>query len=160
MERTIVGTLGEDLVERELARRGWTAARTPINARAFDIIAEKDGRTIRVRVKTKKDGVRKFQWGAKKTGEIFLDRTNRDFVVMVSLNGDGRRPDYFVAPTAEVERHLIIGTERYVRRRFGDAPPERVTWHNRNMYVSNKGQPEQTEFMAGCREAWQVLETP
>ena len=52
-EGTLIGNAGEYYVVAELLKRGVIAALAPRNDPAFDIIATKGSRTVRIRVKTK-----------------------------------------------------------------------------------------------------------
>jgi len=48
-----IGNAGEHYVMAELLKRDITSALAPRNAPAFDILAAKDEKTVRIRVKTK-----------------------------------------------------------------------------------------------------------
>jgi len=52
-EGGLIGNAGEFYVMAELLKRGVIAGLTPRNARAFDILATKDNKTVKIRVKTK-----------------------------------------------------------------------------------------------------------
>ena len=78
------GNAGEFLVLAELTRRGWTAALTARNNRAYDILAKRGEEFAAIRVKTKTSAFTLFQWNAKPNGDIFLEMTkNHDFCVLV-----------------------------------------------------------------------------
>jgi len=61
----------------ELTRRGWTAALTARNNRAYDSLAKRDVEFAAIRVKTKTALSDAFQWNAKPNGEIFLELSDR-----------------------------------------------------------------------------------
>ena len=67
------GNAGEFFVLAELTRRGWTAALTVRNNRAYDMLAKRGDEFAAIRVKTKTSISTVFQWNAKKSGEIFLE---------------------------------------------------------------------------------------
>jgi hypothetical protein len=95
------GNAGEFYVLAELTRRGWTAALTARNNRAYDILAKRGDQFAAIRVKTKTSGYTLFQWNAKPSGDIFLEMTaEHDFCVLVDIpdNGDAS-PNYYVVPT-------------------------------------------------------------
>jgi hypothetical protein len=101
-----VGNAGEYFVLAELTRRGWTAALTARNNRAFDILLKRNENFTAIRVKAKTSGSTGFQWSAKPDGVLFLDLTQEhDFCVLVDIpekEDDG--PTYYIAPT-----HVIDG---------------------------------------------------
>jgi hypothetical protein len=81
MDRAIpsafAGNAGEFFVLAELTRRGWPAALTARNNRAYDILAKRDDEFAAIRVKTKTASSDAFQWSAKLNGEIFLELANK-----------------------------------------------------------------------------------
>src|SRR5438270_13146997 len=84
-----VGNAGEFYVLAELTRRGWTAALTARNNHAFDILARRSEASVAIRVKSKTSGFNLFQWNAKKSGDIFLEMSEReDFSVLVDVPAD------------------------------------------------------------------------
>lgn len=85
------GNAGEFFVLAELTRRGWTAALTARNNRAYDILAKRDDEFAAIRVKTKTSAFTLFQWNAKPNGEIFLEMTQEsDFCVLVDIPEDAK----------------------------------------------------------------------
>ena len=103
-----IGNSGEFFVLAELTRRGWTAAPTARNNRAYDILASRGDVFARIRVKTKARPFTLFQWNAKRNGDIFLDMTaKRDFCVLVDIpEGGSAGPVYYVVPTTQIEKLL------------------------------------------------------
>ncbi len=86
-EGTLIGNAGEFYVAAELLKRGVIAALAPRNAPAFDILAAKGRKTVRVRVKTKSAEYTDWQWIVKKDGSIFRDLGQEDdFTVLVDLH--------------------------------------------------------------------------
>jgi hypothetical protein len=103
-----IGNSGEFFVLAELTRRGWTAAPTARNNRAYDILAKRGDDSAGIRVKTKAWPFTLFQWNAKPSGDIFLDMTlERDFCVLVDIpEDDDAGPIYYVVPTYVIDRWL------------------------------------------------------
>ena len=112
MDRTIpsafAGNAGEFFVLAELTRRGWTAALTARNNRAYDILAKRGDELAAIRVKTKTPLSDAFQWNAKANGEIFLEATNQgDFCVLVDIPEDANvGPIYYIVPTPLIDKWL------------------------------------------------------
>jgi hypothetical protein len=112
MERAIAsafaGNAGEFFALAELTRRGWTAALTARNNRAYDILAKRDDEFAAIRVKTKTPLSDAFQWNAKANGEIFLELTNKgDFCVLVDVSEDTNvGPTYYIVPTPLIDKWL------------------------------------------------------
>lgn len=102
------GNAGEFFVLAELTRRGWTAAPTSRNNRAYDILAKLGEEFAAIRVKTKTSAFTLFQWNAKPSGDIFLEMTQHyDFCVLVDIPEDGNTsPTYYVVPTFVIDRWL------------------------------------------------------
>jgi hypothetical protein len=92
------GLSGEYFVAAELLRRGYSVGITMGNAKAIDILAEKDGKQFIIQVKAiyKKKNV---GW------PIMKDKVNEGiFYVFVNLNGDKMtEPHYFIATGIEAK---------------------------------------------------------
>jgi len=102
------GNAGEFFVLAELTRRGWTAALTARNNRAYDILAKRGDGFAAIRVKTKTSAFTLFQWNAKSNGSIFLEMTEkRDFCALVDIPDDNDgTPTYYVVPTTVIDKWL------------------------------------------------------
>lgn len=106
----LIGDAGEHFVVAELLRRGWLAALAPRNSTAFDVLATRGERMIKLRVKTKTGAAREvardsggWVWNQKPDGVVFRDMSDKDdLVVMVSLPNDGP-VRYWIAPTRTVD---------------------------------------------------------
>jgi hypothetical protein len=111
-----IGNSGEFFVLAELTRRGWTAAPTARNNRAYDILAKRGDDFAGVRVKTKARPFTLFQWNAKRGGDVFLDMTaEHDFCVLVDIPEDGNAgPIYYVVPTSIIDRWLRDDFHKWV----------------------------------------------
>ena len=147
---TLVGNAGEYFVMGELLRREWVAALAPRNAPAFDILATRGGRTVRIRVKTRSAAkADKWQWNAKADGTTFpeLGDPNSDFTVLVTLpEGPHERPAYYVVPTASVDDRLMWRQAEFEKR--GGSP------ENRHRCLILK---EDVDWLADCEDAWDKL---
>ena len=113
---SVVGNAGEYLVMGELLRRGVIAGLTPRNAPGLDIIATDSKRTVSIRVKTKMKA-KGWRWNASSgdwRAEVFRNKTDHDYCVLVNLTGNG--PARFrVVPTAALEKKLRKSHRNYVR---------------------------------------------
>jgi hypothetical protein len=91
------GLSGEYFVAAELYRRGWLVGITVGNAKAVDILAEKDGLNISIQVKA--------IYKRKNVGWPLMTEQIKDgcFYIFVNLNADKMAiPDYFIATSEEV----------------------------------------------------------
>jgi hypothetical protein len=101
------GNAGEFFVLAELTRRGWTAALTARNNRAYDILAKRRDAFAAIRVKTKTSITTVFQWNAKANGQIFLELSEqKDFSALVDVPENDSRPTYYIVPTTAIDRWL------------------------------------------------------
>lgn len=95
------GLSGEYFVAAELLRRGFSVGITMGNAKAIDILAEKDSKQFIIQVKSiyKKKNV---GW------PMMKDKVNTNiFYVFVNLNGDKMAsPDYFIATGKEAKEKV------------------------------------------------------
>jgi len=122
----------------------------PRNAPAFDILATRGERTVRIRVKTRSVAkADKWQWSAKRDGTTFpeLGQTDDDFTVLVTLPEDPReRPTYHVVPTASVDDRLMWRQAEFEKR--GGSP------ENRHRCLIAK---DDADWLAGSEDAWDKL---
>lgn len=107
IQRSSTGLSGEYFVAAELLRRGCSVGITMGNAKAIDILAEKDGNQFIIQVKAifKKKNV---GW------PMMADKVNENiFYVFVNLNGDKMtEPDYFIATGIEAKQKVKQYTTR------------------------------------------------
>ncbi len=147
---TLVGNAGEYFVMGELLRRECISALAPRNAPAFDILATRGGRTVRIRVKTRSAAkADKWQWTAKADWTIFpeLGEADDDFTVLVTLPEDtGERPAYYVVPTVLVDDRLRWRQVEFEKR--GGSP------ENRHRCLILK---DDAEWLADREDAWDRL---
>jgi hypothetical protein len=94
-DRNSTHLAGEYFVAAELYRLGYSVGMTIGNAKAIDVLVEKDGRMIPVQVKAIRDR-QSVGW------PMMKDRVRDNVVyVFVLLNQSGTKPDYFIATGAE-----------------------------------------------------------
>lgn len=108
IQSSSTGLSGEYFVAAELLRRGFTVGITMGNAKAIDILAEKDGNQYIIQVKAifRKKNV---GW------PIMVDKVIESFFyVFVNLNGDKMTepPDYFIATGKEAKSKVKQYTTR------------------------------------------------
>lgn len=108
---------GEYFVAAELYRRGYSVAMTLGNAKAIDLFAEHENRTVNVQVKAIRD--------KKSIGWPIMQDKIADAVmyVFVCLNAPGTPPEYYVCTGAEA-RAL---TKQYKTRGIVDLARVRKT---------------------------------
>jgi len=98
IQSSSTGLSGEYFVAAELLRRGYSVGITMGNAKAIDILAEKDGKQFIIQVKAifKKKNV---GW------PMMKDKINENiFYVFVNLNGDTMgSPEYYIAYGYEIK---------------------------------------------------------
>lgn len=94
-DRNSTHLAGEYFVAAELYRLGYSVGMTIGNAKAIDILLEKNGRMIPVQVKAIRDK-KSIGW------PMMEDKVRNDVIyVFVLLNQPGSKPDYFVATGEE-----------------------------------------------------------
>jgi hypothetical protein len=94
-DRNSTHLAGEYFVAAELYRLGYCVGMTIGNAKAIDILVEKDGRMIPIQVKAIRDK-KSVGW------PMMKDRVKDGIVyVFVLLNEPGTKPDYFMATAQE-----------------------------------------------------------
>ncbi len=107
IQRSSTGLSGEYFVAAELLRRGYSMGITMGNAKAIDILAEKNGNQFIIQVKAifKRKNV---GW------PMMTDKVNESiFYVFVNLNGDKMtEPDYFIATGIEAKQKVKQYTTR------------------------------------------------
>lgn len=137
-EGTLIGNAGEFYVAAELLKRGVIAALAPRNAPAFDILATKGKKMVRVRVKTKSAEYNDWQWMIKKDGEIFRDLgMEDDFTVLVNLTRETKDLAFFVVPSSQLNAWLVGGFDKWVRTPGKKGRPHDPTNKKRNLGYSN-----------------------
>jgi hypothetical protein len=91
---------GEYFVAAELYRRGYSVAMTLGNAKAIDLFAERNKRTVNVQVKAIRDK-KSVGW------PMMEDHVLKNIVyVFVCLNAPGTAPDYYICTSDETRREV------------------------------------------------------
>lgn len=85
IQSSSIGNAGEYLVAAHLLMRRYHGGLADRGNRAFDLIIRKGNAFAGIRVKTSTHSATRFTWTCKKSGEVFLEIGERDFVVMVYL---------------------------------------------------------------------------
>jgi hypothetical protein len=86
---------GEYFVAAELYRRGYSVAMTLGNAKAIDLFAERDERTVNVQVKAIRDK-KSVGW------PMMRDRVITNIIyIFVCINPPGTPPDYYICTSDE-----------------------------------------------------------
>ncbi len=92
---------------------------------SYDIIATMGHRTIKVRVKTKTADANIFRWNLRKDGKVFGGEADKfDICVLVDL--EPLCPEYYVIPTATVEKKLIQLRNQWLAGRATRSATNRV----------------------------------
>jgi len=152
-EGTLIGNAGEFYVAAELLKRGVIAALAPRNAPAFDIIATKDRKTVRVRVKTKSSEYTDWQWVVKKDGSIFRDlATSDDFTVLVNLTKDTKDMGFFVVPTSVLNDWLVEDFNEWIRTPGKNGRPHDPTNKKRHLK-----EPKFANRLAQYSHNWEIM---
>jgi hypothetical protein len=97
---------GEYFVAAELYRRGYSVAMTLGNAKAIDLFAERDERTVNVQVKAIRDK-KSVGW------PMMRDRVITNIIyIFVCINPPGTPPDYYICTSEEARTKVRQYSER------------------------------------------------
>jgi hypothetical protein len=156
------GNAGEFFVLAELTRRGWTAALTARNNRAYDILAKRGDEFAAIRVKTKTSAFSLFQWNAKPNGDIFLEMTEqRDFCALVDIPEEGdSSPVYYIVPTPIIDGWLREDFNTWVATPGAKGQQRAADNKRRLFYVDDETQKLShgySQKLAPFRGAWNLL---
>ncbi len=152
---TLIGNAGEYYVMAELLKRGWIAALAARNAPDFDILATKDGRVVKIRVKTKTEQFDPWQWVVKQDGVIFRNLTdNGDFLVLVNLTENHQKMDYFILPTSMIDHILKKDYQLWL-----DTPGVKGQPHNPANKKRTMSYKKYQQFLDEYRNHWDLLKT-
>lgn len=152
-EGTLIGNAGEYYAVAELLKRGIVAALAPRNAPSFDILATKEARTVRIRVKTKSQQYSDWQWVVKKDGSIFRDLSeDGDLTVLVDLAMETKDLKFYVVPTAQIDAWLKKDFEKWVGTPGKNNRPHDPTNKKRNL-----SQKEYANELSKYLNQWEKL---
>lgn len=153
-EGSLIGNAGEYYVVAELLKRGIVTALAPRNAPSFDILATKENRTVRIRVKTKSQQYSNWQWVAKKDGSIFRDLSkDGDFTVLVDLAIKTKDLKFYVVPTLQIDAWLKEDFEKWVRTPGRNNRPHDSTNKKRNL-SQKKYAHELSKYLNEWEKLW------
>lgn len=100
IDRNCTHLAGEYFVAAELYKRGYSVAITLGNAKAIDLYAERDTRSVNVQVKAIRNK-KSVGW------PIMKDKVFANIVyVLVCLNDPGTAPEYFVCTSEETKNKV------------------------------------------------------
>lgn len=150
-EGTLIGNAGEYYVMAELLKGGAVAALAPQNAPSFDILATKQNRTVRIRVKTKSHDFHVWQWSAKKDGTIFRNLSkDGDFTVLVGLAMENKDLRFYVMPTHTIDKWLQEDFKKWVKTPGRNNRPHNPTNPKRNL-------SEEQQELSSYLNRWDIL---
>jgi hypothetical protein len=150
---TLVGNAGEYYVMAELLKRGIIAALAPRNSPAFDILATKEDKTVRIRVKTKSEEYNSWQWMAKLDGAMFRDLHEKDdFTVLVNLTTETVNLDFFILPTNLLNEWL---TEEF--KQWVETPGVKGRPHDPNNRFRAFGYSDHSSLLSAYKNKWEIL---
>ncbi len=163
MSTAKLGNSGEHLVMAELLSRGHHAAMCDRGNPAFDILSICGGKHSSLRVKTSRSD--RANWSAKKDGTIFLElsrRPDNDFVVIVLMPEGPRKAEFYIVPTAVVDRTLKVNHRKWLASPRLDGKPRRdfdARGFNFEGHPTFRGPGRgYAKKWSRYREAWHLLE--
>ena len=124
MSSVKTGNAGEHLVMAELLARGHHAAMADRGNPAYDILSLCGGRHSSLRVKTSRSA--NVKWSTKRDGTVFLELSrgnDSDFVVIVLMPERPRNADFYILPTAVVDRTLKTNHKKWLASPRLDGKP-------------------------------------
>ena len=152
-EGALIGNAGEYYVVAELLKRGIVAALAPRNAPSFDILATRNNRTVKVRVKTKSQEYPIWQYSVKKDGSIFRDLSkDGDFTVLVDLAMETKNLKFYVVQTYQINEWLKKDFKEWV-----STPGKKNQPHNPANKKRNLSQEKYARELSKCLNKWEKL---
>ncbi len=152
-EGALIGGAGEFYVMAELLKRGVIAGLTPCNARSFDILATRDNRSIRIRVKTKSEKYAHWQWVAKADKSIFRDlHEDSDFTVLVDLTKYTKDMKFYIVATHEIDEILQHDYYKWV-----NTPGKKGRPHDPENKMRHLDQNKYSDILTPCLNNWDKL---
>ena len=149
----LIGNAGEYYVVAELLKRGVIAAMAPRNTPAFDVLATREGKTVRIRVKTKSEDYDPWQWVAKKDGTIFRDLSVKDdFTILVTLTRETTNLAFYIIPTTKINNLLVNDFKKWVETPGRGGRPHDSTTKQRHLLFSRYASQLEPH-----RDAWEML---
>jgi hypothetical protein len=128
----LVGAFGERAVETELLRRGWVTANINAsirNVKDIDLFAEKNARSLRIRVKTCSPN-EAVQYRTRIGQEITTDDIGHtDFTVVVRMGATRNDDRFYVVPTKVIFDALAEWRRAGLARGQQDKGQWVLKWH-------------------------------
>ena len=95
-----VGQLGEIAVMQRVTKAGWQVLIPYGNSAPYDLVAEKNGRMVRLQIRTTRSNGNFLQVNCRmKNNRVRLEANNFDFLIVYELNSESA----FVIPVAEIK---------------------------------------------------------
>jgi hypothetical protein len=157
-----VGAYGEKVVEAELLRRGWIPSNVNAsvkNAADYDILAQKKGRVVCLRIKTCGPNVGGFQFGSPKGTSGVLD-----FTVLVRMGEQRESDQFYVVPTGIVRDEISARERDYIGQLKRDGGERKNTGHWTLRLQQRKDGREEGGWGLAHKwkqhlDAWEALDT-
>lgn len=149
---TIIGNAGEYLAVGELLKRGVIAAPAPRGNPGFDVLATDGIKSMNIRVKTKTPAANSWVWVCKKDKQrtIFKNLSEKsDFTILVDLKDVQTSAEYYIVPTAQLDRELRAIFDRWLR-----SPGKRGKPHNPDNRMLRIGSGE---WLSQWKGAWSLI---
>jgi hypothetical protein len=164
-----VGAYGEKVVEAELLRRGWIPSNVNAsvkNAAEYDILAQKEGRVLRLRVKTCGVGQRAFQFNVRPGQEFIADTIKPgDFTILVSMGIKRDGDEFWVLPTRVLRERLRAAQIEFLGQPRWDGHPRKDTgqwtlWLDPLKSGAERAAHGIAQVWAAYRDDWQFFDAP
>ncbi|MDE3130858.1 MAG: hypothetical protein KGL16_06855 [Acidobacteriota bacterium] len=110
----LIGAAGEYHVAAQLSQRGWLATITIKNSPGTDVLAQHAEKGVLVAIQTKTTEIASQGWILGSKDEAPTDRDDC-WYVLVGMNGEANRPDFYVVPRNHVSAHLYVGHQKWLR---------------------------------------------
>lgn len=110
----LIGAAGEYHVAGQLSQRGWLATITIKNSPGTDVLAQHADTGILIAIQTKTTEIASQGWILGSKDETPTERTD-SWYVLVGMNGDAVRPDFYIVPRNHVSAHLYVGYQHWLR---------------------------------------------
>jgi hypothetical protein len=110
----LIGAAGEYHVAAQLSQRDWLATITIKNSPGTDVLAQhvESGALVAIQTKTTETAAQGWILSAK--DETPTDRVD-SWYVLVGMNGETARPDFYIVPRNHVSAHLHVGHQHWLR---------------------------------------------
>ena len=110
----LIGAAGEYHVAAQLSQRGWLATITIKNSPGTDVLAQHFDTGVLVAIQTKTTEIATQGWVLGSKDESPTDRAD-SWYVLVAMNGELVRPDFYVVPRNHVAVRSIRNPDTVAR---------------------------------------------